>query len=190
MSDAPTELLRAAVAVIDQRGPEALTMRAVADQAGCSTTGIYTWFGGKAGLVDAVVADGVASLSLAMAPAYRTGDPVAVARAYRHWALANRTLYLIMLGRAVPGYRPSRGVRLAGARALVRLRRLLAAHGADDPRAAAFQLHATVHGHVMLALVGLDRGLDENACPAMEANVRAALAAITDRPQTGATLDG
>ena len=189
MSDAPNDLLRAAVAVLEHHGPEALTVRAVADQAGCSTTGIYTWFGGKAGLVDAVVADGVASLSLAMAPAYRTGDPVAVARAYRHWALANRTLYLIMLGRAVPGYRPSRGVRLAGARALVRLRHLLADLGVDDPKTAALQVHATVHGHVMLALVGLDREPDEIICRPMEATVRAALATTNDRLETGATID-
>ena len=38
-------------------------MRAVAKGAGCSTTGVYTWFGGKQGLVEAIFVDGPHTVS-------------------------------------------------------------------------------------------------------------------------------
>lgn len=176
MSAAPAELLQAAVAVVEQDGPEALTVRAVANRAGCSTTGIYTWYGGKSGLVDALVADSVILLDRSLAPAYRTGDPACVARSYRRWALTNRTRYLIMLGLAVPGYHPSPTVRWGAARQLAQLRRLLARRGVDDPAAAAAQLHAIAHGHVMLELVGLRPAASGSSEVALETAIRIALA--------------
>ena len=44
----------------------ALTVRNVAAAAGCSTTGVYTYFGGKDGLVDAIFVDGFEKFDAAL----------------------------------------------------------------------------------------------------------------------------
>lgn len=147
-------LLDSALTVLRRDGPGALTMRAVADQAGCSTTGIYTRFGSKSGLVEAITVHGLDALDQAMAPAYRSGDPMRLALAYRRWALANPNLYLVMFARAVPDHEPSESTFERGSRSFEALTLLLANQGFADPSSVAYHLYATVHGHVMLELVG------------------------------------
>jgi hypothetical protein len=137
-------------------------------------------------LVDALVADSVTLLGRTLAPAYRSGDPACVARAYRRWGLANRTRYLIMLGLGIPGYQPSPTVRWATARQLAQLRRLLARRGVDDPATTAAQLHAIAHGHVMLELVGLRPAASGSSEAALEQAVRVALGEREDRREGAA----
>ena len=85
----------------------ALTVRNVASEAGCSTTGIYTYFGGKNGLVEAIFVEGFESFDAATAPFMEVDDLAGGCRAYREWALANPTQYMVMFGRAVPDFVPS-----------------------------------------------------------------------------------
>ncbi len=150
------ELLRAAVAVLQRDGAAAFTLRNVTGEAGCSTTGVYTYFGGKQGLVDAIFVAGFDSFDDALRGALDADDLAEVARVYRRWALANPTHYMVMFGKAVPEYEPS---ETAFARALESFVQLTAAveragrtHEAAEQ---AYHLFATVHGYVMLEMSGM-----------------------------------
>lgn len=162
-------ILASAIDILHQHGAGALTVRSVAVAAGCSTTGVYTWFGGKNGLVEAIFIDGFqrfgAALNVARArpPAPR---PVAgLAHAYREWAITNPTHYMVMFGRAVPDFHPS-------------VEALLTAHGTfaqlvdatsyemsqieltGDPTELAHHLWAGIHGYVSLEIASMDMAVD------------------------------
>jgi AcrR family transcriptional regulator len=70
-------LLDAAARIIATEGVAALTLRRVADEAGTSTMGIYTRFGGMPELRHAVRVEGFARLAGALAEVDQTSDPVA-----------------------------------------------------------------------------------------------------------------
>jgi AcrR family transcriptional regulator len=144
-------ILDAALGVLRDDGPAALTVRRVAQGAGCSTTGVYTWFGGKDGLVDALYVAGFEAFDAALDEA---GDGLLEqGRAYRRWALSAPTSYLVMFGAAVPGHEPSDE---AQARATASFDRLVERVGHElrgpEPRDRAFHLWAVIHGYVMLEL--------------------------------------
>lgn len=149
-------LVAAALAVLQREGPAGLTVRNITSEAGCSTTGVYTYFGGKQGLVEAIFVEGFDSFDHAVRPALASGDLPAAGRAYRRWALDHRTQYMVMFGRAVPDYVPSDAAR---ARALMSFASLAegverAAPGTDHAERA-YHLFATVHGYVMLEMAGM-----------------------------------
>ena len=151
-----TALVAAALGVLRDGGPAALTVRNITRAAGCSTTGVYTYFGGKHGLVEAIFVDGFDSFDAAVRPGLEQGDLAAAGRAYRRWALAHRTQYMVMFGRAVPDFEPSAPAR---ERASLSFARLVAgvqrAAPGIDAEALAFHLFATVHGYVMLEMAGM-----------------------------------
>lgn len=151
------QILDAALEVLRSKGAGALTVRNVAKLAGCSTTGVYTWFGGKPGLVEAIFVEGFESFDAALESAFAAEDPIAPAIAYRTWALANPTQYLVMFGGAVPGFEPSDAAMGTAAGAFERLVVAAEADGfmGDDARREAMWLWATVHGYVMLELAGM-----------------------------------
>jgi AcrR family transcriptional regulator len=72
--------------------------------------GVYTWFGGKDGLVEAMWLDGFRGLGRALTAVAGGGAPrrriVRLINAYRDWALAHPTHYQLMFGRAVPEFEP------------------------------------------------------------------------------------
>jgi AcrR family transcriptional regulator len=141
--------------VLQRDGATALTVRHIADEAGVSTTGIYTHFGGKNGLVEAIFLEGFESFDQALTPAYEAGDLEAAGLAYRTWALDNRTHYLVMFGRAVPDFEAGEEAKARATASFLVLRDMVAAREVDDPDAAAYHLYAAVHGHVMLELVAM-----------------------------------
>lgn len=147
------ELVRAALVVLQRDGAAGLTVRNITSEAGCSTTGVYTYFGGKHGLVEAIFVQGFDSFDGAVLPGLEAGDLAAAGRAYRRWALDHRTQYMVMFGRAVPDYVPSGAAReralLSFARLADGVRRV--APG-DDVTERAYHLFATVHGYVMLEM--------------------------------------
>lgn len=145
-------LLEAALTVLRRDGAAALTVRNITAEAGCSTTGIYTYFGGKQGLVEAIYLDGFESFDAAVSA---VADLVEAGRAYRRWALANPMHYLVMFGRAVPDYVPSDTAQERARRSFDSLVASVAELGVDDPVSSAYHLYATVHGYVMLELVDI-----------------------------------
>lgn len=148
-------LLQAALLVLQRDGAAALTVRNITTEAGCSTTGVYTYFGGKHGLVEAIYVQGFDSFDDAVSASYAAGDLLESGRAYRRWALANPTHYLVMFGRAVPDFVPSAVAHERASRSFDGLVEAVTRAGAADPAASAYHLFATVHGYVMLELVGV-----------------------------------
>lgn len=154
-------LIAAALAVLQRDGAASLTVRNITAEAGCSTSGVYTYFGGKHGVVEAVFLDGWESFDTVIDPFLEAGDLVGAGRAYRRWALANPTQYMVMFGRAVPEYEPTEPARERALTSFFKLAEGVArAAPGDDVGDRAYHLFATVHGYVMLELAGM-AGPDE-----------------------------
>ncbi|MEO6571377.1 MAG: TetR/AcrR family transcriptional regulator [Ilumatobacteraceae bacterium] len=144
-------LLHAALTVLRRDGAAALTVRNITAEAGCSTTGVYTYFGGKHGLVEAIYLEGFESFDEALD---YDGELIEAGRAYRRWALANPTHYLVMFGRAVPEFVPGEQAAQRAASSFALLVEAVGRAGATDPLSSAYHVYATVHGYVMLELIG------------------------------------
>ncbi|MEU8680297.1 TetR/AcrR family transcriptional regulator [Streptomyces sp. NPDC048611] len=106
-----TAILDRAIDLLVAEGAAALTMRRIATEVGASTKVLYTMFGGKEGLADALYREGFARLRRAQERVPAEGDPLArlsaLGRAYREHALAEPAYYRVMFEQAVPGYQPS-----------------------------------------------------------------------------------
>jgi AcrR family transcriptional regulator len=166
-ADVERELLSAAEAVLVRDGPSALTVRAVAAEAGIAPMGVYNRLGGKDGLIDALLIMGFdrlrASIEAGREPDIRV-RLVNCGLRYRQFALANAHFYKIMFGGAIKRDHDSgdSGVveehASAAFSALVRMVELAAAAGvisAPDPIEVAQQIWSAVHGAVSLELEGL-----------------------------------
>ncbi len=162
--DTRQAIFDAAIAILREHGAGALTVRSVASAAGCSTTGVYTWFGSKNGLVEAIFVDGFRRFHDAQ-QAVLDGDGMALlalANAYREWALANPTHYQVMFQAAVPGFEPSDQARAVAwstfdqlVEAAEATRR--ARHLATPVDELAHHMWATVHGYVSLEFSGMSQ---------------------------------
>jgi AcrR family transcriptional regulator len=159
-------VLEAASALLAEEGPEALTVRRIAARAGCSTMGLYTSFGGKNGVVDALYNDGFTMLRERLETIEATADPLADLRlgcaAYRAMALEHPTYYRVMFDRAVPDHEPPPESLVNCLRTLGILESHVQ-HAIDKGRfrgdavEIAHAVWATCHGLVSLELHGLGR---------------------------------
>ena len=162
-------LLDTASSLLEREGPEALTMRRIASEAGCSTSVLYTMFGGKAGITDALWREGFERLGVALDQA-AGADPLqrlaAMGRAYRANALANRSYYAVMFGRPIPGFEPSPEAYEESLRPLRALADAVSdcldagVFRAEDPMHIAGVLWAATHGAVSLELAGYEGAVD------------------------------
>jgi AcrR family transcriptional regulator len=113
--DLRERLIAAGLGVLDADGPAELTVRRIAEVAGSSTMGVYTKFGGRAGVLEAIYRRGFDLLRVALGAVPEAGDPlghiVDLALAYRRFALANGALYAFMFERPVPDFDPGPGLR-------------------------------------------------------------------------------
>ncbi|MET8702525.1 TetR/AcrR family transcriptional regulator [Kitasatospora sp. NPDC058032] len=104
-------VLDCAIGLLIADGPAALTMRRVATEIGASTKVLYTMFGAKEGLADALYREGFARLRRAQERTPRNADPLThldeLGAAYRQHALAEPAYYRVMFEHAIPGYRPN-----------------------------------------------------------------------------------
>ena len=76
--DLRSALIRAALKLIQEKGPNGITLRAVAAAAGVTKTAPYRHFSNKQALIDAVVAEGFGELEAQLtAVADRVADPLA-----------------------------------------------------------------------------------------------------------------
>ncbi|HWG02415.1 MAG TPA: TetR/AcrR family transcriptional regulator [Trebonia sp.] len=165
-ADVERELVAAAETVLVRDGPGALTVRAVAADAGIAPMGVYNRFGGKDGLVHALLIIGFDRLRAVIESGT---EPELLERLracglrYREFALANPSFYAIMFEDAVPHEHAHESPEVgehahATFGALVRLVELTAASGAiraPEPVEVAQQIWSSVHGAVALELKGL-----------------------------------
>lgn len=114
-------IIEVAAAMIVAEGAHGLSLRQLAREVGGSTQQIYTLFGGKPGLADALYAEGFRRLGEAMIAALASGPPagdpdriIAMGHAYRAFAQAQPALFSVMFGRAIPGFTPARRTRHEG----------------------------------------------------------------------------
>lgn len=163
-----TALLDTASRLLSAEGVGALTMRRIATEVGCSTTVLYTMFGSKDGIADALCREGFDRFRLRLAELPPevpggSGDPVArvraLAAAYRGFAVEEPHYYRVMFLQAVPGYTPTGATLAAGDAAfevLVEAARAGVEAGVfdGDPHAIAEVWLAAAHGAVSLELTG------------------------------------
>ena len=158
-------ILDAAESLLEEAGPDGLSIRKIADRAKVAPMGLYTRFDGKHGVVDELFKVGFVRLAAVLREATSTQDPAAglaeAALAYRRLALEHPARYQLMFLRAVPGYLPSHAAleTVDAARSVladaVRRRGERGALRVVDPDDAAGQLWAAWHGWVALELCGL-----------------------------------
>lgn len=118
-----SELLAAAHARLAADGPAGLSLRAIARDLGMASSAVYRYVGSRDELLTLLVVDGydaVGQVAEDAATRARTAGEdsaqtwLAVARAIRSWALANRHSYELIYGTPIPGYQaPEDTVRAA-----------------------------------------------------------------------------
>ncbi|ASR34221.1 TetR family transcriptional regulator [Prauserella marina] len=105
------KLLTRASELLGARGASALSLRKLAAEAGTSTTAVYSLFGGKSDLVNALYADGFRRFGERLRAVEASGDVVrdlvALGLGYRDGALSDPHLYSAMFSGAVPGFEPN-----------------------------------------------------------------------------------
>ncbi len=105
-------ILDAAASLLSDRGLDDMSVRAIASRVGSSTKVIYSHFGGKPGIVDALYRDGFEQLAGAVRGAANGEGGVLerlgrVAEAYRSFALRSPPRYELMFGPRVRDLLPS-----------------------------------------------------------------------------------
>lgn len=157
-------LLEGAERLLDRHGVDGLTVRRMAAEASVAPMSVYSRFGGKHGVLDALLARGFDQLAAAL-DAVEGQDPLdalaEAARRYRSFAKRHPALYGLMFDRAIPGWQPPpSALGHAGAPfgLLVRHVSLAMAAGAlaeGDPVEVAQRVWSASHGVVSLELRGL-----------------------------------
>ena len=103
-------VVEAAARLLAEEGPHGLSLRRIAAEAGGSTQLVYTLFGGKRGLADALYAEGFGRLAQACRTALAACPPpgdverlMAIGRAYRTFGQTEPAFFAVMFGKAIPG---------------------------------------------------------------------------------------
>lgn len=161
--DLRVALIEAALEIIDQDGPQGLTIRKVAQRAGVSHAAPYRHFAGKDDLVLAVVERGFELLNEEMAEARaRAGDDLLAqfassGEAYLTFAMNNPTYYRVMFNGNMLSAGDNEGLRHTSAASFermtedIRMCQELGVVREGDPGLLAIAIVSTVHGFVSLA---------------------------------------
>lgn len=139
-----SDIVAAAAAILEERGPEALTMRHLADVVGMQAPSLYKHFSSKGELLGALQEHALVEMGDALRAA--AGDLTALARAYRGWATRHPALYDLATRHPLAREQLAPGVEDAAAAPVVE------AVGGDIARARA--LWGAAHGLVDLELAG------------------------------------
>ena len=165
-------LLGAAEQVLKRDGPKAVTIRAVAAEAKVAPMGVYSRFGGKEGLAQALRTQGFERLRQAVTDVDGSDAITRLGAAgigYREFALANPHLYLAMfedsMGIGPDALRSNESGDAAFNELVGHVRNVLLqiSAPAKDPVEIAQQIWAAVHGAVLLEIKGLVVTPDPNA---------------------------
>ena len=142
------QIIEVAGALLERNGPEGLTMRAIGDELGIKAPSLYKHIADKHELEVALIADGFAQQAEAFEKVTVNDDrhpAVAIAEAYRTWALGHRHLYRLMNDQPLPRHELPEGVEERS------VAYALDAFAGNRDRARA--AWAFAHGMVMLELV-------------------------------------
>ncbi|HEV2637277.1 MAG TPA: TetR/AcrR family transcriptional regulator [Actinocrinis sp.] len=108
-------LLDAAAQVLAEQGLGELTVRRVAERADSSTMGVYSRFGGRTGILEALYRRLFGELARALRAVPVSADPLADVRAlavaYRAFALAGPQRYAFMFADPLPAFAPGSDLR-------------------------------------------------------------------------------
>ena len=159
-------LVAAAFHLLEAEGPEALSVRRVAAEAGVAPMGVYNHFeGGKNGVVDAIFRAGFATLTEELADLSAMADPVEALceglRRYRRLALDHPRTYEVMFFCSIPGFEPSDESHVVAASSFEVLVQAIdrgmqaGAFTAADPVSVAQQMWSACHGAVALEIADI-----------------------------------
>jgi AcrR family transcriptional regulator len=201
------ELLRAAVAILNEDGPDALQTRKIAGAAGTSTMAVYTHFGGMPALIAAVAEEGLRQFDAAMTMP-PTSDPVAdlvaTGIAYRGYAIERPHMYRLMFGSTsahginapannvltltlaeINDNYPSFAHVVRGVHRSMLAGRITAGSPSEDAAvvAVAAQFWASIHGFVMLELAGHFGAQGSAVLPVLAALTANLLVSLGDSPE-------
>ncbi|MGH8810156.1 MAG: TetR/AcrR family transcriptional regulator [Noviherbaspirillum sp.] len=192
-------MLDAATRLLTEEGPAAMTVRRVADAVNCSTTLLYSLFGGKDGLANELYLEGFARLKAEFEAASAQASkkkadqdglaPLRLhARVYHEYAKRNPSYYMVMFGDAIAGFVPPAESRKQAWESLAVLIHTFEAamkNGTlppSNPTAAARLLWAAMHGAVSLELKGYYLKT-ERAAELFDAAVNAVLRSLQMEPE-------
>jgi AcrR family transcriptional regulator len=160
------EIVEAAQALLEEEGPDALTMRRLAERLGIKAPSIYKHVPDKRALEVAMIAAGFEEI----AERFEAADGIdELATAWRSFARGRPHLYRLMTLQPLPRDRLPAGVEARAALPVV------AAAGGDEHLGRA--LFAFAHG---MTILELDERFPEDAD--LDAAWAAGLAALTERP--------
>lgn len=159
-------------------GPEALSLRKLAQAAGTSTMVIYTAFGGKDGLVAALYDEAFERMAQTQESVPRPQNPLqwlaGLGAAYRQFALTYPAYYALMISAILPLSQMPVKEDEPVARGIARQRAYRSLHDCVTacqqagyiteeigPAEVTAALWATVHGHVSLELAGFHETQEE-----------------------------
>ncbi|XVV03079.1 TetR/AcrR family transcriptional regulator [Actinosynnema sp. CA-248983] len=150
-------LLDRAGELLSTEGPGALSLRRLAADVNTSTTAVYSLFGGKPALLDALYEEAFRRFGDRLAALPETDDPiediVRIGLTYRDSALADPQFYLVMFSKVVPNFTPSEETNAAAAETFTPL-------VANVGRAVDQGLFVDApHEHIALAMWGMVHGL-------------------------------
>ncbi|SDF89999.1 transcriptional regulator, TetR family [Lentzea fradiae] len=161
-------LLERAGELLSTEGPAAVSLRRIATDVNTSTTAVYSLFGGKPALLEALYDEAFTRFGTYLAAVPATGDPaedlVQIGLAYRRSALADPQFYSVLYAKVVaPTKEMSRaaGRTFAPVRDAVRRAIETGVFRGEDPELIAMSMWGIAHGLVSLELNGnLPRGVD------------------------------
>ncbi len=159
MSTAKQDILAAASRLFLAGGIAALSVRAIAKEAGVSTIGIYSHFSGKQGILDMLYIEGFELVAAAMNVDASDLSPrdavIKGVEGYLHMAVTHEAHYRLIFGENEERYTPSEDASAAAKSTFQHLvdrcSRLLPANAsAELAQSTALEIWAFVHGYVSL----------------------------------------
>jgi AcrR family transcriptional regulator len=131
-------IVDAAWALVAEEGLAGLSLRDLARRAGITTPTVYSYFGSKNAIYDAMFARAATQFADVMSAPYDCHAPrdllVASARRFAEFCTSDPSRYQLLFQRTLPGFEPSEESYAPAVRALDGARELLALNGIIEPR--------------------------------------------------------
>lgn len=159
MKNTKERILLAASQLFLRGGISALSVRAIAQEANLSTIGIYSYFNGKQGILDALYIEGFEQVLAATTVPIDANNPKAAilkaAKGYVQVAVQYQGHYRLIFGESDAGYQPSEEAKQAGEKAFIHLTKIIGKllpdnTSAEQKQEVALQIWSLVHGYVSL----------------------------------------